>query len=138
YSFLTSGQAEPFRDHLRLLIRDTHKLLVALCGTHNPPRHLLRANTEAPQSPIIPVFTCRPRSLATYCQPRGFMVRPIVAPTVPAGKERIRVCLHAGNTMAEVQGLVQAIDLWQSECMAAGTTGREGGAADNSKGKPKL
>ncbi|KAK3899377.1 pyridoxal phosphate-dependent transferase [Staphylotrichum tortipilum] len=138
YNFLTNGQAEPLRDHLRLLVRDTHKLLVALCGRHNPPSDLLRVNTQPPRSPIIPVFTCRPRSLATYCQQRGFMVRPIVAPTVPAGKERIRVCLHAGNTMAEVEGLVRAIEAWITECVVAGTTGREGGALDASKGKPKL
>lgn len=40
------------------------------------------------------------------------MVRPIVPPTVPAGAERIRVCLHAGNTKEEVEGLVNRITEW--------------------------
>ncbi len=138
YNFLNSGQAEPLRNHLRLLIRDTHKLLVALWERHNPPTELLHVNTDPPKSPIIPVLTCRPRSLASHCQQRGFMVRPIVAPTVPAGKERIRVCLHAGNTMAEVEGLAQAIEAWLTECVSSGTTGREGGSLASGIEKPKL
>lgn len=40
------------------------------------------------------------------------MVRPIVAPTVPHGTERVRVCLHAGNTEWEVEKLVISIGEW--------------------------
>lgn len=39
-------------------------------------------------------------------------MRPIVAPTVPKGSERVRICLHAGNTIGEVEGLVRAISTW--------------------------
>ena len=125
YNFLTGGHAEPLRNRLHLLIQGTHKLLLALCRKHNPLADLLRVNTEPPKSPIIPVFTCRPRHLAKYCQERGSMVRPIVAPTVPSGCERIRVCLHAGNTMAEVEGLLKAVEAWLVECKTTGTTERE-------------
>ena len=125
YKFLTEGYAEPLRDHLHLLVRRTHKSLLALCRKHHPLADLLRVNTEPPKSPIIPVFTCRPRHLAKYCQERGSMVRPIVAPTVPAGSERIRVCLHAGNTMAEVEALLKAVEAWLVECKTTGTTERE-------------
>ena len=38
-----------------------------------------------------------------------FDVRPIVAPTVPEGKERIRICLHAFNTEAQVLALVDSL-----------------------------
>lgn len=40
------------------------------------------------------------------------MVRPIVAPTVPLGTDRVRVCLHAGNTLEECKGLCEAIEAW--------------------------
>lgn len=40
------------------------------------------------------------------------MVRPIVAPTVPLGTDRVRVCLHAGNTLEECEGLCEAIEAW--------------------------
>jgi 8-amino-7-oxononanoate synthase len=39
----------------------------------------------------------------------GFDVRPIVAPTVAAGQERIRICLHEFNTQAEVLALAAAL-----------------------------
>jgi len=40
------------------------------------------------------------------------MVRPIVAPTVPRGEERVRICLHAANTISEVDGLIRAMEEW--------------------------
>ena len=33
-------------------------------------------------------------------------------PTVPKGKERVRVCLHAGNTTEEVNKLIAGIVSW--------------------------
>lgn len=42
-------------------------------------------------------------------QARGFDVRPIVSPTVPAGRERLRICLHAYNTETEIKGLVESL-----------------------------
>ena len=39
-------------------------------------------------------------------------MRAIMPPTIPEGKERVRVCLHAGNTEAEIDGLAQTIQSW--------------------------
>ncbi|MDX1349444.1 MAG: pyridoxal phosphate-dependent aminotransferase family protein [Putridiphycobacter sp.] len=36
----------------------------------------------------------------------GYAVRPIVAPTVPLGLERIRICIHSFNTKEEIDGLL--------------------------------
>ena len=47
----------------------------------------------------------RVRALAAAAQAAGFDVRPIVAPTVPAGTERLRVIVHSYNTEAEIDGL---------------------------------
>jgi 8-amino-7-oxononanoate synthase len=125
YDFLATGQARPLLSHLRLLIQETHKLLLAACARHHPPAELLRVSVEPPRSPIIPVFTSKPRDLATHCQRSGFMVRPIVAPTVPKGHERIRVCLHAGNTVTEVEGLIAAVEAWLSVTLKSGTQNEE-------------
>jgi 8-amino-7-oxononanoate synthase len=127
YNFLTTGRADPLLTDLRILIRETHKCLLAVCARRSPPAELLRVNPEMPRSPIIPVFTSQPRGLAGHCQRRGFMVRPIVAPTVPRGKERIRVCLHAGNTMGEVEGLVAAVEEWLMLALKSTGGGGEGG-----------
>ncbi|MBI4929265.1 MAG: pyridoxal phosphate-dependent aminotransferase family protein [Bacteroidetes bacterium] len=39
----------------------------------------------------------------------GFDVRPILSPTVPKGKERIRICLHTFNTLEEIKGLLSSL-----------------------------
>ncbi len=39
----------------------------------------------------------------------GLDVRPIVSPTVPAGKERLRICIHAFNTFDEIKSLCQLL-----------------------------
>ncbi|KAK7699089.1 hypothetical protein SLS57_012465 [Botryosphaeria dothidea] len=110
YDALLAGKTQPLLTHLRTLTLRTHSLLHALSPT---PLIALNPIPETHSlTPIIPIFTPHPRSLANHCQARGYMVRPIVAPTVPRGAERVRVCLHAGNTFAEVEGLVRAVREW--------------------------
>ncbi|KAJ3187176.1 hypothetical protein HDU85_007214 [Gaertneriomyces sp. JEL0708] len=57
------------------------------------------------------VFPTNPAvvKLAKLIQSRGYDVRPIRSPTVAKGEERVRVCLHAGNTEEEVRGLCEAV-----------------------------
>jgi 8-amino-7-oxononanoate synthase len=69
-------------------------------------------NPHVKNTPILSVLTDRPRVLARYLQDGGFMVRPIVHPTVPRGKERVRICVHAANTVQEVEGLFKRIKEW--------------------------
>lgn len=40
---------------------------------------------------------------------KGYAVYPIRSPTVPAGTERLRICLHAFNTQTEINGLCEQI-----------------------------
>ncbi|KAL4917671.1 pyridoxal phosphate-dependent transferase [Aspergillus aurantiobrunneus] len=63
-------------------------------------------------SPIFSLRSRVPRELASICQREGYTVRAIMSPTVPEGKERVRVCLHAGNTMEEIDGLIKVIETW--------------------------
>ncbi|KAG6141575.1 hypothetical protein E4U38_006616 [Claviceps purpurea] len=115
YDFLSTGQATPLARNLLALTSLAHQLLSALSTKYRPPVRLLRVPTEAPASPIVPLFSGRARSLARYCQGRGFMVRAIVAPTVKKGTDRVRLCLHAGNTEDEVRGLCLAVESWLRE-----------------------
>lgn len=77
-----------------------------------PRSGLLALPPGDPTSPILSLCTSHPRALAKYCQEAGFIVRPIVPPTVPEGGQRVRICLHAGNTDEEVDRLVQCISRW--------------------------
>ena len=40
---------------------------------------------------------------------KGLDIRPILSPTVPKGKERLRICIHAFNTESEINTLVNCI-----------------------------
>ncbi len=63
-------------------------------------------------SVILSVFLQQPeklKPLAAALQKDGFDVRPVMSPTVPLGKERLRLIVHAYNTEIEIDGLVEAI-----------------------------
>jgi 8-amino-7-oxononanoate synthase len=49
------------------------------------------------------------RQVAAMLQERGFDVRPILYPTVPAGAERLRIVLHSFNTSAELNQLLSLL-----------------------------
>lgn len=69
-------------------------------------------------SPIIPVIIPgneRVKSAAEALQASGFDVRPILAPTVARGTERLRIILHSYNTIEEVDRLVDALQTWQRQ-----------------------
>jgi len=47
--------------------------------------------------------------LSDLLQRKGFDVRPIRTPTIPNGKERIRICLHRHNSSDEIKKMIQLI-----------------------------
>lgn len=49
------------------------------------------------------------KRIAELIQEEGFDVKPILSPTVPKGKERIRLCIHSYNTSREIDGLVKQL-----------------------------
>ncbi len=50
------------------------------------------------------------KALAKQIQQNGFDVRPILSPTVPKDKERLRICIHSFNSKGEIIELVKAIN----------------------------
>ncbi len=69
-------------------------------------------------SPIIPIMTPYPRRLSAYLYARNMNARPITWPTVPKGKDRVRVCLHAQNTKEELDRLINGMITWAEEVVA--------------------
>ncbi len=53
------------------------------------------------------------KALATHLFEHGFFVRPILSPTVPGGKERIRICIHIFNTTGQIDNLVEEINYFK-------------------------
>lgn len=76
---------------------------------------------SAPSSPIVPLLTDAPLDLAGHLQRAGFLVRALRYPTVPRDEERVRICLHAANTAAEVDRLVDVVRAWVADVGASGS-----------------
>lgn len=55
------------------------------------------------------------KEMAAYIQNSGFNIRPILAPTIPEGKERLRFCLHSYNTQDEIKEVLSIL----STCLKA-------------------
>jgi 8-amino-7-oxononanoate synthase len=100
YSLLP--QLQPERERVKLLAAQLYSQLNTIKGIRCTPA----------DSVILSVFTedsVQLKPLAQSLQQQGFDVRPVLSPTVPKGKERLRVIVHAYNTEEEIVGLVQAI-----------------------------
>ena len=58
--------------------------------------------TETAIVPVICKSTPAAASLAKYCQDRGIFVQAVIAPVVPEGQERLRACILASHTAADI------------------------------------
>ena len=72
-------------------------------------------------SPIFPIFTKHPLSLAAHLGQLGYPCRAISYPMVPRGEERLRVIVHAANQPQELVDLVSHILAW-AETMQGGAS----------------
>lgn len=75
--------------------------------------HGLLPSTSAIQSFIIP-GNDKVKSAAQHLQDAGFDVRPILSPTVPQEKERLRIIIHAFNSLPEIDKLTSELRLLSS------------------------
>lgn len=51
------------------------------------------------------------RAMAEYLINKSFDVKPVMSPTVPRGKERLRICIHSFNSEEEIKALVKEIKM---------------------------
>lgn len=113
HNHLEQKKADPLvehLDHLRSVLRDG---LVSVVASVPPSSsHLLRLPEDPSPSAISFVMSSQAKDLAAHCRSRGLWVRAILPPTVPAGTERVRICLHGGNTADDVEKLVGATQEW--------------------------
>jgi 8-amino-7-oxononanoate synthase len=74
---------------------------------------LMRRNARFAGSQILPVILGeeeRTIAVATALQEKGFDVRPILPPTVPAGTARLRISLHAEHGEGDIAALADALE----------------------------
>lgn len=115
YKLLWTRGTVTLQSHLHHLTESLFEAMKNLHMTSSAVQGRLRIPSACPRSPIFAVQLQRPRDLSQYLQMRGMMVRAVVPPTVPHGTQRVRICLHAGNTIDEVKELVRALQEWCEE-----------------------
>ncbi|CAK9786368.1 putative 8-amino-7-oxononanoatesynthase [Cutaneotrichosporon oleaginosum] len=98
--------------HLAPLLARTPSSLLRLPDPTPVPFPGATGLDPSPPAPIVGLLTPTPHALSAYLLERGFIVRPVVPPTVPPGRERVRICLRAGVSDARVAELVGAIGEW--------------------------
>jgi len=91
--------------------------------------NFLKIPETCPNSPIFSIQSSEPKVLAKHLQNGGMMVRAVVPPTVPEGTERVRVCLHAGNSVEQIQALVKSLESWALARTSENNTRRKIGQA---------
>jgi 8-amino-7-oxononanoate synthase len=128
YMLLQSGQITALQAHLHHLTQTLYTSLNELQRTSPTARSTLKIPSACPKSPIFSVQLATPKALAKFLQGSGMMVRAVVPPTVPVGTARVRICLHAGNTVVEVKKLVRALEIW---CEEQSVEDQGGGDDDN-------
>ncbi|MBI3502857.1 MAG: pyridoxal phosphate-dependent aminotransferase family protein [Bacteroidetes bacterium] len=65
--------------------------------------------SSSPIQSLIIAGNERVKKISSLIQKDGFDVRPILSPTVPKGKERIRICIHSFNTEVEIFKLTSSL-----------------------------
>lgn len=93
-------------DQLQVRLRENiGHYLRCTSGIHN------KTISASPIQTLIVPGNNAVRSAAARIQQKGFDVRPILSPTVPAGAERLRICLHAFNSRDEVENLCSLLQI---------------------------
>ena len=52
------------------------------------------------------------KSISHKIRDKGFDVRPILSPTVPTAKERMRFCIHSYNSIKEIKEVLSLLDTY--------------------------
>lgn len=85
------------------------QLLISHFNTTAKENQLHFMSSESAIHCLIIPGNSKVKGVAKSLFEKGFDVRPILSPTVPAGTERLRICLHVFNTEDEITSLLQTI-----------------------------
>ncbi|KAF9088935.1 hypothetical protein BGX29_012310 [Mortierella sp. GBA35] len=93
------------------LVKKVRGLIHHFRSTIQIPHHMLLPSTSPIQG-IVMDGNAKVNALSQLLIKAGLNVKPIRFPTVPKGKERVRICLHSHNTMDQVDRLIQIVQEW--------------------------
>ena len=109
--------------HTQESVRQAYQLLKSTDFSNKKLHHLIHffkgQATQISDLELIPSLSAiqciivtgneKCREMAMKLQNTGLDIRPIVSPTVPKGKERLRICLHEFNTEEEILRIFEVL-----------------------------
>jgi len=101
FNVASHPELQQARNRLVVLLKDFHNNLGALKSISDP---------TSPIQIIELGDVQKTKDIANALQSSRIAIKPIFSPTVPEGKERLRICLHAFNTSEEVRQLLKIIE----------------------------
>ncbi|KAF9134414.1 hypothetical protein BGW39_007166 [Mortierella sp. 14UC] len=104
YQMLMAGETEE-------LVQKVHSLITHFRTTIKIPHHMLLPS-QSPIQGIVMDGNAKVNALSQQLIQAGLNVKPIRFPTVPKGKERVRICLHSHNTVEQVDRLIRIVEEW--------------------------
>ncbi|KAK0444623.1 aminotransferase [Desarmillaria tabescens] len=93
-----------FATKLQQALKGVPKSVLAMCAADRSKDPLV--------SPIFPLLTNQSLKLAEYLNSRGYAAQAIPFPVVPRGQERIRVVIHAENTLSDIDIFIGILLDW--------------------------
>ncbi|MFC5282731.1 aminotransferase class I/II-fold pyridoxal phosphate-dependent enzyme [Pedobacter alpinus] len=102
---ITVAYSQLYQSAQMVILKENIALFKHLLSRMN----LLLIPSESAIQSIIIEGNSNCKNFANYLQQHGCNVKAILSPTVPAGKERLRISLHAHNTKAEIYNLTNLL-----------------------------
>ncbi len=68
--------------------------------------------SDSPIQGVVIGDNLKAKAMAQHLNTNGFFIRAILSPTVPVGKERLRICLHEFNSKQEIDELMSQIKIF--------------------------
>ncbi|MBC7915176.1 MAG: 8-amino-7-oxononanoate synthase [Pyrinomonadaceae bacterium] len=97
YKHLIETDLSPIHHKIHFFREQTKDIYSQFISSHSPIQSLVIPGNE------------KAKKTAMALQEKGFDVRAILHPTVPSGKERLRICLHTFNSDTEIINLAKAL-----------------------------
>jgi 8-amino-7-oxononanoate synthase len=104
YTYIQEKIKQSIDNHKRNVLHEKIKLF----------RNKIKIKTISAETSPIQIIPCpgieHVKAFSQKIQNAGFAVKAILSPTVPEGKERIRICIHAFNTDEEIVKLCELLN----------------------------
>lgn len=108
-SLVTINQAYLLLDSSSSEIKKLNSLIEQFRNRISKNATIQLIESNSPIQCIVVSGNTEVKRISKLLEKSNFDVRPILSPTVPKGKERLRICIHSFNTKEELDELIKSL-----------------------------